>query len=117
MDKVFIKDLHIRAILGVRDWERNILQDIMVNIVLFTETRPAARSDQLQDCVDYASLAHDVRVLVENARCYTVEALAEAIASLCLTRERVVRTLVRVEKPGAVTGTASVGAEIERPRE
>jgi dihydroneopterin aldolase len=52
----------------------------------------------------------------ENAKRYTLEALAEDIAQLCLVDPRVLKTTVRVEKPGAVRFSQSVGVEIERMR-
>jgi dihydroneopterin aldolase len=115
MDKIFIKNLRIRAIVGIRDWERETLQDILVNVTVHTDTRPAAASDDIKDCVDYSELAKDVRALVEAARRFTVEALAEDIAQFCLSKLQVQKVTVKVEKPGAVTGTESVGVEIERP--
>ena len=42
MDKVIIKDLLVRGIIGVNDWERNRAQDILINVTLFTDTRRAA---------------------------------------------------------------------------
>ena len=114
MDKIFIKNLKIRAILGVNDWERETPQDILVTVTAQTDTRPAARTDDIADCVDYAELAEKIRALVERARRFTVEALAEDIASLCLARPGVRGVTVRVEKPGAVEGAESVGVEIER---
>jgi len=114
MDKTFIKDLKIRAILGVRDWERTTPQDILVNVTLFTLPRPVGAPDDMSACVDYSALAKEIRALVEGARRFTVEALAEDIAGVCLSRLQVRKAIVRVEKPGAVTDAGSVGVEIER---
>jgi FolB domain-containing protein len=52
MDKVVIRDLLARGILGVNDWEREKPQDILINIVVFTDTRGADKSDDLSECVD-----------------------------------------------------------------
>lgn len=114
MDKVFVKNLRIRAIIGVYPWERETPQDILVNVVLYTEARAAAANDAIENCVDYAELAKEIRAQVEAARRFTVEALAEDVASLCLSRPRVRKVRVRVEKPGAVAEAESVGVEIER---
>jgi FolB domain-containing protein len=114
MDKIFITNLLIRAIIGVNDRERETPQDILVNVTIDTDTRPAARSDDIADCVDYADLSIKIHALVERARRFTVEALAEDIAILCLNSPRVQKVMVRVEKPKAVTGAESVGVEIER---
>jgi len=115
MDKILIKDLHLQGIIGVNDQEREKPQEILVNVVAFTDTSHAAQTDDLKDCVDYSLLVKEIRALVEAARRFTVEALAEDIANLCLRRSGVQKVAVRVEKPGAVTGADSVGVEIERP--
>jgi FolB domain-containing protein len=116
MDKVFITNLLIRAIIGVNDRERETPQDILVNVTIYTDIRPAARSDDIADCVDYADISKKIRALVEKVRRFTVEALAEDIAVLCLDNPRVRKVTVRVEKPKAVTGAESVGVEIERSK-
>jgi len=114
MDKVLIQDLHVLGILGVNDWERNTPREIILNVTLFTAPRPADRPDSLAGCVDYSLLAKDIRALVEAARRFTVEALAEDVAELCLKRPEVRKVVVKVEKPGAVQEVRSVGVEIER---
>lgn len=114
MDKIFITNLLIRAIIGVNEQERETPQDILVNVTAFTDTHLPAQSDNIADCVDYASLTKNIRSLVERARRFTVEALAEDIADLTLSIPKVQKVRVRVEKPGAVTGAESVGVEIER---
>jgi len=114
MDRIFIKDLSIRTILGVLDWERVTPQDILVNVEVFTDIRPASASDDIKDCLDYSDLVKELRALVEAARRFTVEALAEDIARLCLGKKGVTKVRVRVEKPKALAGIASVGVEIER---
>ncbi len=117
MDKVMIKDLVARGIIGVNDWEREKQQEILINIVAHTNTRKAASSDKLTDCVDYRALARKAREHAESAARHTVEALASDLADLCLQDFMIQRVMVRVEKPGAVRFSASVGVEIERTRD
>jgi FolB domain-containing protein len=117
MDKIFVRDLRIRCIIGVNAWEREAPQEIVVNVELFTDTHQAGKTDNLADCIDYDEMAQKIRTLSEKARRFTVEALAEDIACLCLSRSEVRKAAVRVEKPGAVEGAASVGVEIERNRQ
>ncbi len=117
MDKVIIKDLLARGIIGVNDWEREQAQDILINITAYTDTRPAARTDKLEDCVDYRALAKKARAHAEKAARFTVEALANDLARIGLEDKHVVKIVVRVEKPGAVRFSTSVGVEIERERD
>ena len=116
MDKVFIKDLVARGIIGINDWEREKPQEILINITVFTDTRAAAKSDNLEDAVDYRALAKRVQAHAETSARLTVEALANDLADICLEAAGVQRAIVRVEKPGAVRFSKSVGVEIERTR-
>jgi len=117
MDKIIIRDLVARGIIGVNDWEREKAQEILINIVAFGDTRRAGMSDKLADCIDYRALARRAREHAEAAARHTVEALANDLADLCLQDAAISRVIVRVEKPGAVRFSASVGVEIERGRE
>jgi FolB domain-containing protein len=117
MDQVFITDLVARGIIGVNDWEREQPQDILINIVLFADLRQAGQSDNVLESVDYRLVAKKVRAHAETAQRLTVEALAADLAKLCLETERVEKVRVRVEKPGAVRFSRSVGVEIERTKE
>ncbi len=117
MDKVIIKDLLARGIIGINDWEREHPQDILINIVVLTDTRRAAQTDDIADCVNYRTLAKEVQHHAETAARLTVEALANDLSRICLQQPGVDRAIVRVEKPGAVRFSASVGVEIERSRD
>jgi FolB domain-containing protein len=116
VDKIIIKDLTARGIIGINDWEREKKQEILINIVLETDIRQAGLKDAIDDSVDYRAVAKKVIAHAESAACYTVEALVTGIARICLDEPRVQKVKVRVEKPGAVRFSRSVGVEIERSR-
>lgn len=116
MDQIFIEDLLIRGVIGISDHERSQPQDILVSITVFTDTHKAGKSDSINDCVNYRTLAKKIIAHTESIKRYTVEALAEDIASLCLEENGVRRIRVRVEKPGAVRFSRTVGVEIEREK-
>ena len=115
MDKILIKNLHAHGIIGVYDEERIMPQAMLINITLHTDTRKAAQSDDLADCINYDALSQKVRQHAETARRLTVEALAEDIAQLCLKEKGVKKARVRVEKPDALDYVDQVGVEIKRP--
>ncbi len=114
MDQIMIKDLLVRGIIGINPDERVNRQDILINLILYTDTRRASETDAIQDCVDYRAITKKVYAFVDSAQRYTVEALAGDIARLCLEQPNVKGVRVRVEKPGAVRFSRSVGVEIER---
>jgi FolB domain-containing protein len=114
MDKILINNLRVQGILGVNDWERDKPREILINVILFTDTKTASYSDKVSDSVDYSYVVKEIRSLAEEAHRFTVEALAEDIANLCLSKPSVQSVAVRVEKPGAIIGVDSVGVEIKR---
>jgi len=83
MDKVIIRDLLVRGIIGVNDWERKRAQDILINITLFTDTRRAAETDSIVDCVDYSKMSKRIQAHAESAERLTVEALANDLVKIC----------------------------------
>jgi FolB domain-containing protein len=117
MDQIFIRDLVCRGIIGINDWEREKPQEILINIVLFGDLRKAGESDDINDTINYRTVAKKVQAHAESAGRLTVEALAADISRLSLEEPGVKKVMVRVEKPGAVRFSRSVGVEIEREKE
>lgn len=115
-DQILIKDLLLRAIIGVNDEERVNRQDVLINLVLETDTRKAGRSDDIADAVNYREVTKRVIELVETSQFLLVEKMAEEIARACLADGRVERVRVTVEKPTALRFASSVGVQIERSR-
>lgn len=117
MDQLFITDLAARGIVGLNNWEREKPQEILINIVLFADLHQPGHSDNIHDSVNYRTIAKKVLAHAETAQRQTVEALAADLARLCLQETAVQKVRVRVEKPGAVRFSRSVGVEIERDKD
>ena len=114
MDQIFINDLLIRGVIGISDREREQPQDILVNVVIFSDIQKAGKSDNVEDSVNYRTVTKKVLAHTEKIQRFTVEALATDIADLVLAEPKVRGVRVKVEKPGAVRFSKSVGVEIER---
>jgi FolB domain-containing protein len=116
MDKIFITDLLIRGVIGITEKEREQPQDILVNVTIMADISKASKTDNVDDSVNYRTVAKKILAHVEQIKRYTVEALAEDIAHLCLEEPRAQTVTVKVEKPGAVRFSKSVGVEIVRQK-
>lgn len=114
MDKVFIKDLLVRGVIGISEKERSAPQDIVINVVMYTDTSRGAQTDDIEHCTNYRTAAKAIIAHVEKTSRFTVEALSGDIAGICLELPGVEKVKVRVEKPGAVRFSKSVGVEIVR---
>lgn len=115
-DQIRINGLFLRTIIGINDDERDQKQDVLINVTLDVDTRPAGRSDDIADAVNYRTIAKQVIELVETSKFFLVERMAEEIARVCLREPRVERVEVSVEKPTAVRFARSVGVCIQRSR-
>ncbi len=116
MDCIRICDLLVRCILGINESERREKQDVVINLAIYTDLRKAGKSDRIEDTVDYRALKKRVLSMAENSQYLLVEALAEAVAELCLEHEAIQQVDVRVEKPFALRFARSVAVEIVRKR-
>ncbi len=115
-DKIMIRDLFLRTIIGVNDEERNNRQDVLLNITLHADTRRAGQTDSITDAVNYRTVTKEVIELVETSRFFLVEKLADEVAKKCLEFEHVQRVEVSVEKPMALRFARTVGIAIDRER-
>lgn len=116
MDRILIQDLLVSCIIGVNEEERHRKQDVMINLALMTDLSGAGKSDRFEDTVDYRAIKKQVMALAENSQFSLIEALAEAVAGLCLKNAAISAVTVRVDKPGALRFAKSVAVEIERAR-
>lgn len=115
-DQIVVKDLLLRAIIGINKEERRNRQDVLINIILYADTRPAGASDDIEDAVNYRTITKRIIERVEESSFYLVERMAAEIAAICLEDPGVDAVDVRVEKPGALRFARSVGVEIHRTR-
>ena len=114
MDTVFLRGLKAQATIGVFEWERQIRQQVALDLDIKADIAAAARSDSLDDAVDYKEVARRVVDLVESSSFRLAESLAEAVAALVLEEFGAGWVRVRLGKPFAVRGAQEVGVVIER---
>ena len=116
-DHIEIEDLALRTFVGINPEEQAHKQDVIISLRLEVDLRAAGGSDDIEQTVNYRTLAKQVIAHVEEGRFLLVERMAEEIATLCLSGdERVLAVHVRVQKPGALRYARSVGVSIERTR-
>ena len=116
-DLVHVRNLLLRTIVGINPDERVNRQDVVINIAVSCDCRPAAESDAIEDAVNYRTISKRVIQLVEHSRFYLVETMAEEIAKLALADPRATAVRVEVLKPGAVRFAEAVGVEVVRNKE
>lgn len=116
-DRIYIRDLATRCIVGINPDERVNKQEVIINIVLEADLSKAGASDNIDDTVDYKRIKQAVLELVEKSEFLLIERLADAIAQVCLREPRVHAVQVTLDKPGALRFARSVAVEITRKRD
>lgn len=117
MDRIHIKDLSVSGILGIKPDERVNEQEILVNATLWADTRAAARSDDIDDAVNYRTITKAMIAHIREGKPMLVERLVAELVQICFdTDPRVAEVELSVEKPGALRHARSVGITIRRRR-
>jgi dihydroneopterin aldolase/D-erythro-7,8-dihydroneopterin triphosphate epimerase len=117
LDRIFIRNLLVRGIVGINPEERANRQDIVVNTTFWADTRAAGSSDSIEDTVNYRSAAKAMIAHIEQGAPKLVERLAAELVDICFASDaRIAAVELTVEKPGAVRFSESVGLTIRRRR-
>ncbi len=116
-DRIHIRNLRLRCLVGVHESERLAKQDVLVSLTLEVDLARAGATDDIADTVDYDTLAARVKEYVQGTDFRLIERLAEGIADVCLAEDDVERVHVFVEKPGALPGARCAAVEIVRDRD
>ncbi len=115
-DSIFLKDLRVRTIVGIWEWERRLPQVVSIDLEMAADIRQAAARDDIEATLDYKAVSHRVRAFVEQSSFQLVETLAERIAGIVMAEFAVPWVRVAVHKPFAIRGSSDVGISIERGR-
>jgi len=116
MDRILIEGLRVHCTIGADEAERREKQDVVISLAVTADLSEACQSDRLEDTVDYRSLRKRIVARIEESEFFLIEALAEAVAGICLEHPLVSRVVVRVDKPAAFGHARSVGVEVTRER-
>jgi len=117
MDTIFVSGLTTECIIGIWDWERRVRQKVVVDIEMAADIRRAARTDSIEDTLDYKKVAKRLLQFVGESQFQLVETLTERIAEIVIREFDVAWVRVRLNKQGAIRGARDVGIQIERRRE
>tara|TARA_Y100000996_G_scaffold203054_1_gene159169 strand:- start:1404 stop:1751 length:348 start_codon:yes stop_codon:yes gene_type:complete len=115
MDKVFIRGLEVEGIIGIFQWEREVRQIISVDIEMDFDNKKAAKSDSIEDALNYKLVGKRITSFIKDSKFQLVETLAENISKIILKEFPVTTVKVTLSKPGALRGSDSVGISITRP--
>jgi dihydroneopterin aldolase len=114
VDKLFLRELKVEAIIGFWDWERRVKQVVSIDLEIATDARRAAQTDTIGSALNYEQVAKRLTDFVGESKFQLVESLAESVARIVVEEFAAAWVKVSIVKPGAVEGSREVGITIER---
>ena len=113
MATIRITDLRLRTIIGINDWERKSKQDVIINVSMEYDASKAAKSDDINDTVDYKALSKEIINKVEDSNFLLLEKLAQTVLDIVMMHSLVKKAHVCVDKPFALRFADSVSVELD----
>ncbi len=114
MDKIFLRELRVEAVIGIWEWERRIRQTVSIDLEMAADARAAAASDSVGSTLNYRDVAKRVQSFVADSRFHLVESMAESVARVIVKEFDVRWVKVSIAKPAAIRGAREVGIVVER---
>ncbi len=117
MDAIVIEGLKVETVVGCFDWERQILQPLLLDLTIHHDLSQAAQSDELQDTVNYAQICEIAAQVIQQAQPKLIEHAAKLVLdALFTTFPGIESIMIMIRKPAIIAQANSVGIRLERHR-
>ncbi|SCC71700.1 dihydroneopterin aldolase [Acinetobacter albensis] len=117
MDAIIIEGLKIDTVVGCFNWERQIIQPLMLDLIIQTSLEQASNSDKLEHTLNYAEICEISTKVIQKKQPELIEHAAKLVLNtLFTTFPRIESIMITVRKPAIIAQANSVGIRLERHR-
>ena len=113
-DTIYIRDLRVETIIGIFGWEREVRQQISMDLDFEFDVSVPGKSDSIDDTLDYKKITKSLIAFIESSEYKLIEALGEGIVGHLKSKFGIKKVKLRLSKPGALRFSKDVGIMIER---
>ena len=110
---VLVKDLILKASVGIYRYEKKKLQKVRFNISVIAQDNIKKKND-ISDFVSYEDIIKNVENAIHEGHAPLIENLAHNIADKCLINKRILKIEIMIEKLETFKEAESVGIKIIR---
>ena len=103
-----IKGLRLRTVLGIYEWEKEIKQDVILNLHIEFDGTKVGQSNDIDDTIDYKKLKQELMSFVEKNQFLLLEKMAVDILLFILKNDKILRATIEIDKLGALKYCDSV---------
>ena len=117
MDAIIIEGLKVDTVVGCFNWERQIIQPLMLDLTLQTNLEQASNSDELEDTMNYAEICEISAKVIQDAQPKLIEYAAKLVINALFTEFLAIESIIiTIRKPAIIPQANSVGIRLERHR-
>jgi dihydroneopterin aldolase len=117
MDAIVIEGLKVETVIGCFDWERQIIQPLMLDLTLRTSLEQASNSDELEHTLNYAEICEISAKVIQEAQPKLIEYAAKLVLNALFTTFPAIESImITIRKPAIIAQANSVGIRLERHR-
>ncbi|MFC6053294.1 dihydroneopterin aldolase [Acinetobacter sp. Ac_877] len=117
MDAIIIEGLKVDTVVGCFNWERQIIQPLMLDLTLQTNLEQASNSDELEDTMNYAEICEISAKVIQDAQPKLIEHAAKLVINALFTEFLAIESIIiTIRKPAIIPQANSVGIRLERHR-
>lgn len=117
MDAIIIEGLKVDTVIGCFNWERQIIQPLMLDLTIHNDLNHAAQSDELDDTLNYAQICELAAQVIQQAKPKLIEHAAQLVLEkLFLVFPSIESIIITIRKPAIIAQANAVGIRLERNR-
>lgn len=117
MDAIIIEGLKVDTVIGCFNWERQIIQPLMLDLTIHNDLNQAAQSDELDDTLNYAQICELAAQVIQQAKPKLIEhAALLVLEKLFLVFPSIESIIITIRKPAIIAQANAVGIRLERNR-
>lgn len=117
MDAIIIEGLKVETVVGCFNWERQIIQPLMLDLIIHSSLEQASNSDELEHTLNYAEICEISANVIQAAQPELIENAAKLVLNALFTTFPAVESImITVRKPAIIAQANSVGIRLERHR-
>ncbi|WP_436870969.1 dihydroneopterin aldolase [Acinetobacter courvalinii] len=117
MDAIIIEGLKVDTVVGCFNWERQIIQPLMLDLTIHNDLSQAAHSDELEDTLNYAQICELAAQVIQEAQPKLIEHAAQLVLECLFTTFPSIESIsITIRKPAIIAQANAVGIRLERNR-
>lgn len=113
---VQIKDLLLRAYIGIKDEEINNQQDVLINVRLTYDATDAINRNEISAALNYRTITKQIITHVDGSRFALLERLTHEVLNIVMDHQAVTWARVEIDKPHALRYSDSVSISLQASR-